>query len=163
MESVIAIISVISGSASVGGLICEFYGKTDRVKSYLKVMFGAVFLFSLYILFIPGNTVIDNVSDKIRYYSKEVSDDTLIQEGTFSYSGRGPFSIKFNEPYKERPKVLIINENGYEELEIPIVEMISNHYFDVKRYGSAGMEFTPRFLQTYRWVAEGKPFMNKDK
>ncbi len=161
MESSIAILSVISGSASIAGLLIELFGKKGKMRSVLVAMFVLAVSFSVYILIFPGSNVVKNVKNKINYYSKQVSDDTLIQEGTFSFSGYGPYSVQFYEPYKEAPTIYLINENGYKEIEIPTVEYVSNHYFKVKRHGSTGLELTPMMFQTYKWVAEGRPFLNK--
>jgi hypothetical protein len=157
MESTILILSVLSCATSSGGFAVQYFGKTDNIKKLIGMIFSVAALFSCYILFVPGNKIYENVESKIRYYSVTSKNDVLIQEGNFSFSGSGPYTIQFNEPYLERPKVHILNPNNYDESEIPRMEKATNQFFEVKRYGSSGLEFVPTFLQEYKWIAQGKP------
>lgn len=158
MESVISVLSIISCAASLGGLIIQFFGKKGKIRIILILIFIAAVGFSFYVLFIPGNRVMENVESKIRYYSKTHKDDVLVQESSFSFSGKGPYSIQFDEPYLEKPdKLYILNPHGYDELEVPKVSKVTNHYFEVERRGSSGTTITPRFLQKFKWLAEGRP------
>ena len=160
MATTLAIIAVISGVASIAGFIVAWKGKTEKnVRRSIKVLFGAAILFSVYMLFVPGSAPVENIASKIRYYSKQQDSDTLIQEGTFSFGGQGPYAIQFPIPYAETPKVLIVNINGYVGPDVPSVSRTTNQFFEVKRHGISAMQFVPGFLQGYKWVSEGKPFM----
>ena len=161
MATTLAIITVLSGVASIAGLIVAWKGKTEKVRRSIKVLFGAAILFSVYMLFIPGSAPVENVESKIRYYSKQQDSDTLIQEGTFSFGGQGPYAIQYPIPYAKTPIVRVVNINGYVGPDVPSVSRTTNHFFELKRHGSTAAIRSPlpHFLQGYKWVSEGKPFM----
>ena len=88
MATFLAIFSVLSGTASILGLINVFAG--DQKLKFKKLTFFAFIiaaLISAYILIVPGNYFENTVKSKIQYYTKESSNKILMQKGEFSRMG----------------------------------------------------------------------------
>ena len=163
MATIIAVLSILSAAASFGGLILQYFGTEARYKFTTNIIFLVALLFSAYVVLVPGNEAVERVSSKLRYYTREVNRDTIIQQSTFTLSGFEPKTIQFPEPYRDTPKVKIINPNGYCEAARPSVsqETVTNLSFEVRRWGLCAFSI-PEFMQEYKWIAEGRPFANDD-
>ncbi|MBD3341541.1 MAG: hypothetical protein GF353_20725 [Candidatus Lokiarchaeota archaeon] len=156
MTTFLTIFNLFSGTASIVGFAYVFTKKNkERFIKICKIAFVITTILSIYVLFVPGNYFKNNVNSKIHYYSLKQANDTLIQEGSFSFSGFGPYAIKFHKPFAEKPEVEIINVNGYSHE--PSVSQITEHKVVFKRY-SSGPSLIPDSFQKYIWVAKGKPY-----
>ncbi len=158
MATTLAIISALSAAASFSGLILQYFGTSLRTKRVTGWVFVAAIAFSAYMLFVPGTEPVERVASKLRYVKREVDKDTLIQEATFSISGsHNVYAIQFPEPYRETPRVSVINIHGYCDQDVPKIGNVTNHFFEVRRWGSCP-SLIPDFLQEYKWIAEGRPY-----
>jgi hypothetical protein len=161
MAIVLTIISIISGAASIISLLLQLFSNSrgSKIASSMLAIFAIIF--SFYMLVIPGSAPVEKVSSKFRYFQKLRENDTLIQQGTFSFSGQKVYTIEFEEPYKNIPKVDVLNIHGYANGDVPLVDNVTNLFFQVRRWGSSRGDWIPTGLQEYKWVAEGTPYSNK--
>jgi hypothetical protein len=162
MATILAVLSVLSAAASIGGLILQYFGTHARYKFATNIMFLSALLFSAYMVLVPGNEAVERVSSKLKYYTREADRDTMIQQSTFTLSGFEPKTIQFPEPYRDPPKVEVLNPNGYCENATPRISQgtVTNHSFEVRRWGSCALSI-PEIMQEYKWIAEGRPFVNE--
>ncbi|QTH71135.1 hypothetical protein [Pseudoalteromonas xiamenensis] len=158
MATFLAIFSILSGTASILGLVHVLKGETEI--EFKNITIGAFLLagaVSLYILFIPGTYFENSVSSKLQRYSKEGAESILIQQGDFSFDGMKEYAVKFPEPFSKTPLVEIINVNGYKYA--PYVERVTQFQVVFKR-SSDGPSWTPQSFQNFIWIAKGDP-LNK--
>ncbi|MCP3940109.1 MAG: hypothetical protein GY710_01320 [Desulfobacteraceae bacterium] len=156
MATFLAIFSVLSGTASILGLIHILKGEAQI--EFKKITIGAFIItgiLSLYILFIPGTYFENSVNSKIQRYSKEATNSILIQQGDFSFGGMKSYAVKFPEPFNKAPKVEIINENGYNYA--PYVEKTTQFQVVFKRSSDDPSWIIPQSFQNYIWIAKGEP------
>ena len=156
MGRIIAVFTIISGTASICGLILQLYPVSESLPPILLTgIFIMGLVLAFYVLFVPGSSIAENVISKVEYYRGGTVDvkkvgDMLVQRGTVKLSGFNPRGIEFPIPFKTKPSVEILDPIGSNE---PVeVKAVSPHHFIVKRPG--GRVFG-RFM--YRWIARGEP------
>ena len=158
MATFLAIFSILSGTASILGLIHVLNGESEI--EFKKITIGA-FVFagivSLYMLIIPGTYFENSVRSKLQRYSKKGANSILIQQGEFSFSGIKTYAVKFPEPFSKAPEVEIINVNGYHHA--PEVEKVTQFQVVFRRRGD-GPSLMPQSFQNFIWIAKGDP-LNK--
>ncbi len=155
MAEILAVISVLSGAASLVGLAWSWFDpKSEWGKRIAFFTFLIAFVFSGYMLFVPETSAVQNVKSKIQTYRVN-NNNYLVQEGTFSFSENGPYDIQFPRPFVNPPKVVVVNFNGYEQQYTPYVKLTTKHFVRFKRDAIGGL--TPHSMQTYKWIAEGVP------
>lgn len=160
MATFLAIFSILSGTASLLGLIHVLKGEAQI--EFKKITIGAFVIagfVSLYILFIPGTYFENSVSSKIQRYSKKGADSILIQQGDFSFGGTKTYAVKFPEPFSKAPNLEIINVNGYSH--VPYIEKVTQFQVIFKR-STDGPSLIPKSFQNFIWIAKGDPLNKHD-
>jgi hypothetical protein len=156
MALALTIFTIITGTASLLGFLYIYLGKKAYFKRWAAALFASAFIWSGYILVYPTSTV-KNVEAKFTFYKaptvEEPSRSLIIQRGEFTISDHKPLAIEFDRPYRESPKVEVINFNGHGEDFIPSVVKITPHQVIFKSSVSGGL-FPNRH---YKWVARGAP------
>ncbi|QIZ76461.1 hypothetical protein [Ferrimonas lipolytica] len=162
MLTFITIFTIITGTASLLGFIYIFWGLNEQYKTTCKYIFSLAFIWSAYILFFPSS-IVENVAGNISFYQSPTienpSKNLIIQRGEFSVSENEPVAIEFPFPFKEAPKVEIINTNAHKENFIPNIKKITAHQvvFQSSSYGGFAL------YRTYKWVARGIPLESANK
>lgn len=161
MATFLAVFSILSGTASLMGLLHVLKNEVDiKFKKTTISSFAIATLVSIYIIIVPGTYVENMVQSKLQHYTQEGGDTVLIQKGGFSWGGTDPYSIMFPEPYMSPPKVEVINVNGYYHK--PYVRRTTKHQVIFDRGGSGG-DLIPQRFQSFTWVAEGTPMAKREK
>jgi len=156
MTRIISVFTIASGTASIIGLILQIYSEVKLVPTgVLTGIFVVGVILSIYVLFVPGSSIQENVRSKVEYFRREQVDvekvgDMLVQRGTITLSGFNSRGIEFPVPFKNKPSVELLDPAGSDEM-VEVVT-VTPHHFVVRRPG--GRVFG-RF--TYRWIARGEP------
>jgi hypothetical protein len=163
MNKLITLVSVIGSVASVLGLYLQYHGPDpEQAKQAWSIAYGITGVLTMYVLFVPGNRLEENVESKItddvRTYQDPTSPDgTLcVQEGELTIKSYGPLSVKFTSPFQAPPEVEIVNDGGEASELVPAVSEVTRFQFVVTRrqcnvYRATGLPFPDKF----KWVATG--------
>lgn len=161
MAVLITIFTIFTGTASVLGFLVVFFkdGASGIYRWVCAIGFGIAVLWSAYVLFVPGTSIEENVAGKVAYYRAasvdQKSDRLVIERGEVSFSGFGPFSIEFPQPFRDPPDVEVVNFRGYDADHVPIVERKTAQQVIFKRSTVGGS--WPESMQVFRWIARGVP------
>ena len=159
----LVIFTIISGFASLLGFTFIFFGKvTLRYKTLCAIGFALAAVWAGYVLIVPESATERNLASKIAYYrfpSVEKKNQTLlIQRGSFTLSGLSSMSIEFPLPFLDPPEIEIINFRGYDPGEIPVIERLTAHQFEIGLQHMLALGFPPAVQnREFRWVARGIP------
>jgi|SRR5208282_4691047 len=163
MISALVLLTIFSDVASLLGFAFIFFGRvTLKYKVLCAIGFALAATWSGYVLIVPGSATERNVASKIAYYRfpsvEKKSQTLLIQRGSFELFGVGPMSIEFSLPFRDPPEIEIINFNGYNPGDVPVVERTTAHQFQVGLQHMLALGF-PQATQKreFRWIARGIP------
>src|ERR1700730_4276030 len=153
--------TILTGAAPALGIVYVFFGAVTPSYEWLCGWgFGVATLWSAWVLFIPGTFAEANVAGKITYYRNPAverqSDTLVIQRGEICFPGFGPIAVEFPTPFRDAPKIEVINFRGYNQQKVPEVENVTAHQVTFKRK-SVGGDYTPESQQVYRWIAPRFP------
>jgi hypothetical protein len=155
MVTAFTIFTIFSGVASLLGFAYIFFGSTTGgYKRLCAWCLGLAGVWSGYVALVPASTVERNVAAKISYYRAPIHNDKydllLVQKGEVELSeGCTPVEVQFSVPFREAPKVEVIDFKGYGDAPGVKATPFKAEFYRV------GVGCFPHKAGVYRWTAIG--------
>lgn len=149
MGKLLAVFNVIAGGASIVGLYITAF--TDYRSWVLAVIFAVTAIFVGYVLFVPGNRIEANVSEKLKHYHAPDGNGLLTKvQDEFDIGAFETKEVPFPHPFTFAPQVELIKLSGPTEIHL-VVKEITPHKLVVRH---ARLAITSGRAK-YRWIATG--------